>query len=71
MFTDDKNDFIKNWAITGSIFLFLIAVAVTVYFISMILITDKKDFSEDKYKYIIEIKLNILTFIFSQKNNLN
>ena len=64
MFTGDKNDCIKNWAIAGSIFLFLIAVAVTVYFISMILITDKKDFSEDKYKYIIE-SLKVLGLFIS------
>ena len=59
MFTDDKNDFIKNWAIFGAIFLLLIAVAVTVYFISMILITDRKELLKDKYKYIIE-SLNLL-----------
>jgi uncharacterized protein YjbI with pentapeptide repeats len=64
MSTDDKNDFIKNWAIAGTIFLFFIAVAVTVYFISMILTTDKKDFSEDKYKYIIE-SLKVLGLFIS------
>jgi len=64
MFTDDKNDFIKNWAIAVTIFLFLIALAVTVYFISMILTTDKKDFSEDKYKYIIE-SLKVLGLFIS------
>ena len=56
MFTDDKNDFIKNWAIAVTIFLFLIAVAVTVYFISMILITDKEDLLKNKYEYIVENK---------------
>ncbi|MFO0096925.1 MAG: pentapeptide repeat-containing protein, partial [Aphanizomenon sp.] len=64
MFTDDKNNFIKNWAIAVTIFLFSIAVAVTVYFISMILTTDKKDFSEDKYKYIIE-SLKVLGLFIS------
>lgn len=64
MSIDDKNDFIKNWAITVTIFLFLIALAVTVYFISMILTTDKKDFSEDKYKYIIE-SLKVLGLFIS------
>ncbi len=64
MFTDDENDFIKNWAIAVTIFLFLIALAVTVYFISMILTTDKKDFSEDKYKYIIE-SLKVLGLFIS------
>ena len=64
MFTNDKNDFIKNWAIAVTIFLFLIAVAVTVYFISMILTTDKKDFSKDKYKYIIE-SLKVLGLFIS------
>ena len=64
MFTDDKNDFIKNWAIAVTIFLFLIALAVTVYFISMILTTDKKDFSEDKYKYIIK-SLKVLGLFIS------
>ncbi|MTJ18500.1 pentapeptide repeat-containing protein [Dolichospermum sp. UHCC 0299] len=64
MFTDDENDCIKNWVITGSIFLFLIAVAVTVYFISMILITDKKDLLENKYEYIIE-SLKVLGLFIS------
>ncbi|MDB9452911.1 pentapeptide repeat-containing protein [Dolichospermum circinale CS-541/06] len=64
MSTDDKNDCIKNWAIAGTIFLFFIAVAVTVYFILMILTTDKKDFSEDKYKYIIE-SLKVLGLFIS------
>jgi hypothetical protein len=64
MFTDDKNDFIKNWAIAVTIFLFLIAVAVTVYFISMILITDKKDLLENKYEYIIE-SLKVLGLFIS------
>ena len=54
MFTDDKNDFIKNWAIAVTIFLFLIAVAVTVYFISMILTTDSTELLTNKYKYVIE-----------------
>ena len=54
MFTDDKNDFIKNWAICGTIFLFSIAVAVTIYFISMILITDSTELLTNKYKYVIE-----------------
>ena len=54
MFTDDKNDFIKNWAIAGTIFLFLIAVAVTIYFILMILTTDSTELLTNKYKYIIE-----------------
>jgi len=64
MSIDDKNDFIKNWAIAGTIFLFLIAVAVTVYFISMILITDKKDLLENKYEYIIE-SLKVLGLFIS------
>jgi len=64
MFTDDKNDFIKNWAIAGTIFLFLIAVAVTVYFISMILITDKEDLLKNKYEYIVE-SLKILGLFIS------
>jgi hypothetical protein len=64
MFTDDENDCIKNWAIAVTIFLFLIALAVTVYFISMILTTDKKDFSKDKYKYIIE-SLKVLGLFIS------
>ena len=59
MFTDDEKDLIKNWVIFGAIFLLLIAVAVTVYFISMILITDRKELLKDKYKYIIE-SLNLL-----------
>ena len=53
MFTDDKNDCIKNWAIAGTI-LFSIALAVTVYFISMILTTDSTELLTNKYKYIIE-----------------
>ena len=64
MFTDDKNDFIKNWAIAGTIFLFLIAVAVTVYFISMILITDKEDLLKNKYEYIVE-SLKVLGLFIS------
>jgi hypothetical protein len=54
MFTDDKNDFIKNWAIAGTIFLFLIAVALAIYFISMILTTDSTELLTNKYKYVIE-----------------
>ena len=54
MFTDDKNDCIKNWAIAVTIFLFSIAVAVTIYFISMILITDSTELLTNKYKYVIE-----------------
>jgi uncharacterized protein YjbI with pentapeptide repeats len=53
MSTDDKNDFIKIWAIAGTI-LFSIALAVTVYFISMILTTDSTELLTNKYKYIIE-----------------
>jgi sarcosine oxidase gamma subunit len=64
MFTDDKNDFIKNWAIAGTIFLFLIAVAVTVYFISMILTTDKEDLLKNKYEYIVE-SLKVLGLFIS------
>jgi len=64
MFTDDKNDFIKNWAIAGTIFLFLIAVAVTGYFISMILITDKEDLLKNKYEYIVE-SLKVLGLFIS------
>ncbi|OBQ32903.1 MAG: hypothetical protein AN487_21500, partial [Anabaena sp. CRKS33] len=63
MFTDDKNDFIKNWAIAGIIFLSLIAVAVTIYFISMILITDKTELLK-KYEYIIE-SLKVLGLFIS------
>jgi uncharacterized protein YjbI with pentapeptide repeats len=54
MFTDDKNDFIKNWAIRGTIFLFSIAVALAIYFISMILTTDSTELLTNKYKYVIE-----------------
>jgi uncharacterized protein YjbI with pentapeptide repeats len=54
MFTDDKNDFIKNWAIAGTIFLFSIAVAVTIYFISMILTTDRTELLKNEYEYIVE-----------------
>ena len=54
MFTDDKNDFIKNWAIAVIIFSSLIAVAVTIYFISMILTTDSTELLTNKYKYVIE-----------------
>ena len=64
MFTDDKNDFIKNWAIAGTIFLFFIAVAVTVYFISMILTTDKEDLLKNKYEYIVE-SLKVLGLFIS------
>ena len=59
MFTDDKNDCIKNWVIFGAIFLLSIAVAVTIYFISMILITDRKELLKDKYEYIVA-SLNLL-----------
>ena len=54
MFTDDENDCIKNWAIAGTIFSSFIAVAVTVYFISMILTTDSTELLTNKYKYVIE-----------------
>jgi hypothetical protein len=64
MSIDDKNDFIKNWAIAVTIFLFLIALAVTVYFISMILITDKEDLLKNKYEYIIE-SLKVLGLFIS------
>ncbi|MFY7797407.1 MAG: pentapeptide repeat-containing protein [Dolichospermum sp.] len=64
MSTDDKNYFIKNWAIAGTIFLFLIAVAVTVYFISMILTTDKEDLLRNKYEYIVE-SLKVLGLFIS------
>ena len=52
MSIDDKNDFIKNWAIAVTIFLFSIALAVTVYFISMILTTDRTELLKNKYEYI-------------------
>jgi uncharacterized protein YjbI with pentapeptide repeats len=64
MFTDDKNDFIKNWAIAVTIFLFLIAVAVTGYFISMILITDRTELLKNKYEYIVE-SLKVLGLFIS------
>jgi hypothetical protein len=64
MFTDDKNDFIKNWAIAGTIFLFSIAVAVTIYFISMILITDRTELLKNKYEYIVE-SLKVLGLFIS------
>jgi uncharacterized protein YjbI with pentapeptide repeats len=64
MFTDDKNDFIKNWAIAGTIFLFLIAVAVTIYFISMILTTDSTELLKNKYEYIVE-SLKVLGLFIS------
>jgi uncharacterized protein YjbI with pentapeptide repeats len=64
MFTDDKNDFIKNWAIAGTIFLFSIAVAVTIYFISMILTTDRTELLKNKYEYIVE-SLKVLGLFIS------
>ena len=64
MFTDDKNDFIKNWAIAGTIFLFFIAVAVTIYFISMILTTDSTELLKNKYEYIVE-SLKVLGLFIS------
>ncbi|MEI6369994.1 MAG: pentapeptide repeat-containing protein [Nostocales cyanobacterium ELA608] len=64
MFTDDKNDFIKNWAIAGTIFLFLIAVAVTIYFISKILTTDSTELLKNKYEYIVE-SLKVLGLFIS------
>jgi uncharacterized protein YjbI with pentapeptide repeats len=64
MFTDDKNDFIKNWAIAVTIFLFLIAVAVTIYFISMILTTDRTELLKNKYEYIVE-SLKVLGLFIS------
>ncbi|MCE2717322.1 MAG: pentapeptide repeat-containing protein [Dolichospermum sp.] len=64
MFTDDEKDLIKNWVIAGTIFLFLIAVAVTVYFISMILTTDKEDLLKNKYEYIVE-SLKVLGLFIS------
>ncbi|MBD2391466.1 pentapeptide repeat-containing protein [Aphanizomenon flos-aquae FACHB-1416] len=64
MFTDDKNDFIKNWAIRGTIFSSLIAVAVAIYSISMILTTDKEDLLRNKYEYIVE-SLKVLGLFIS------
>ena len=64
MFTDDKNDCIKNWVIRGTIFLFLIAVAVTIYFISMILITDRTELLKNKYEYIVK-SLKVLGLFIS------
>ena len=64
MFTDDKNDFIKNWAIAVIIFSSLIAVAVTIYFISMILITDRTELLKNKYEYIVE-SLKVLGLFIS------
>jgi hypothetical protein len=64
MFTDDKNDCIKNWAIAVTIFLFLIAVAVTIYFISMILITNRTELLKNKYEYIVE-SLKVLGLFIS------
>jgi uncharacterized protein YjbI with pentapeptide repeats len=64
MFTDDKNDFIKNWAIPVTIFLFSIAVAVTIYFISMILTTDRTELLKNKYEYIVE-SLKVLGLFIS------
>jgi hypothetical protein len=64
MSIDDENDCIKNWAITGIIFLFLIAVAVTVYFISMILTTDRTELLKNKYEYIVE-SLKVLGLFIS------
>lgn len=64
MFTDDENDCIKNWAIRGTIFLFLIAVAVTIYFISMILTTDRTELLKNKYEYIVE-SLKVLGLFIS------
>ena len=64
MFTDDKNDFIKNWAIAGTIFLFSIAVAVTIYFISMILTTDRTELLKNEYEYIVE-SLKVLGLFIS------
>jgi len=64
MSIDDENDCIKNWAIAGTIFLFLIAVAVTIYLISMILITERKDLLKNKYEYIVE-SLKILGLFIS------
>ena len=64
MFTDDKNDFIKNWAIAVTIFLFLIAVAVTIYFISMILTTDRTELLKNEYEYIVE-SLKVLGLFIS------
>jgi uncharacterized protein YjbI with pentapeptide repeats len=64
MSIDDENDCIKNWAIAGTIFLFLIAVAVTVYFISMILTTDRTELLKNKYEYIVE-SLKVLGLFIS------
>ena len=64
MFTDDKNDFIKNWAIAVIIFSSLIAVAVTIYFISMILTTDSTELLKNKYEYIVE-SLKVLGLFIS------
>jgi uncharacterized protein YjbI with pentapeptide repeats len=64
MSIDDENDCIKNWAIAGTIFLFLIAVAVTIYLISMILITERKDLLKNKYEYIVE-SLKVLGLFIS------
>jgi uncharacterized protein YjbI with pentapeptide repeats len=64
MFTDDENDCIKNWAIAVTIFLFLIALAVTVYFILMILTTDRTELLKNKYEYIVE-SLKVLGLFIS------
>jgi uncharacterized protein YjbI with pentapeptide repeats len=64
MFTDDKNDFIKNWAIAVIIFSSLIAVAVTIYFISMILTTDRTELLKNEYEYIVE-SLKVLGLFIS------
>ncbi|MEA5530738.1 pentapeptide repeat-containing protein [Dolichospermum sp. UHCC 0684] len=64
MFTDDENDCIKNWAIAVTIFLFSIAVAVTIYFISMILTTDRTELLKNKYEYIVE-SLKVLGLFIS------
>jgi uncharacterized protein YjbI with pentapeptide repeats len=64
MSIDDKNDFIKNWAIAVTIFLFSIALAVTVYFISMILTTDRTELLKNKYEYIVE-SLKVLGLFIS------
>ena len=64
MFTDDKNYFIKNWAIRGTIFSSLIAVALAIYFISMILITNRTELLKNKYEYIVE-SLKVLGLFIS------
>jgi len=48
----------------GTIFLFSIAVAVTIYFISMILTTDSTELLKNEYEYIVE-SLKVLGLFIS------